>query len=416
MARAFRSTVVAVACAALLVSCSKEIRGAPKVVPVPTMTASPKERPQLPEGLPPGKISIRLEEVAAGFDSPLAVTGADDGRRWLYVVEQGGRILVRRETAGAWRTFLDISDRTEGGGEQGLLGLAFHPRYEANRRFFVNYTDLAGDTVIAEYRRSRRDRATARAASERVILRVDQPFANHNGGGLVFGPDGMLYLALGDGGSAGDPQNNGQRTDTLLGKILRVDVTGRADAYAIPEDNPFAGNPTARGEIWDYGLRNPWRISFDRATGALWIGDVGQNEWEEVNREPAGSPGGVNYGWRIKEGRACYPTGAECDVAGTVEDMQDPLAVYSHDHGCSVTGGYVYRGRAFPDLAGNYFFGDYCSGTIWAVDAGGRDRQDPVELLDTDLSISSFGEDDRGELYLTDLAGGRLFRVRPAAG
>ncbi|MDQ3982216.1 MAG: PQQ-dependent sugar dehydrogenase, partial [Actinomycetota bacterium] len=270
--------------------------------------------------------------------------------------------------------------------------------------------------VIAEYRRSRGDYRTARAASERVILRVDQPFANHNGGGLVFGPDGMLYIALGDGGSAGDPQNNGQRTDTLLGKILRVDVSSRADAYRIPADNPFVDRPTARGEIWDYGLRNPWRISFDRETGVLWIADVGQGEWEEVNREPAGSSGGVNYGWRVKEGRACYPAGQECDVAGTLEEMQDPLAVYSHDHGCSVTGGHVYRGRAFPDLAGNYFFGDYCSGTIWAVDAGGPDRQDPVELLETDLSISSFGEDDRGELYLTDLAGGSLYRVRPTSG
>ncbi|MDQ3982913.1 MAG: PQQ-dependent sugar dehydrogenase, partial [Actinomycetota bacterium] len=348
------------------------------------------------------------------FQSPLGVTGAGDGSRRLYVVEQDGTIRLYRDGAIAPTPFLDVSDRTEGGGERGLLGLAFHPDYEENRRLFVNYTDLNGDTVIAEYRRTRRDPGRVRRASERVLLRVDQPFPNHNGGGLAFGPDGMLYIALGDGGSAGDPQNNGQRTDTLLGKILRVDVSSRATPYEVPDDNPFAGNPAARGEIWDYGLRNPWRISFDRATDALWIGDVGQGEWEEVNREPPGSSGGVNYGWRVKEGRACYPAGEECGVAGTLDEMTDPLAVYSHDLGCSVTGGYVYRGRAFPDLAGNYFFGDYCSGRIWAVDAGGPARQEPVELLDTELAISSFGEGDRGEVYVTDLAGGRLFRLRSA--
>ncbi|MFN2588377.1 MAG: sorbosone dehydrogenase family protein [Actinomycetota bacterium] len=376
----------------------------------PTASGERKEAP-LAGGRPPDDIAIRLRQVASGFTAPLGVTGAGDGRRWLYVVEQDGRILVYRD--GRAETFLDVSDRTEGGGEQGLLGLAFHPRYEANGRFFVNYTDLQGDTVIAEYRRSRRSYARARAGSERVILTVEQPFANHNGGALVFGPDGMLYIALGDGGSAGDPQGNGQRRDTLLGKILRIDVS--RSPYAVPDDNPFAGRPDARGEIWAYGLRNPWRISFDRATGDLWIADVGQGQWEEVNREPAGSAGGLNYGWNVKEGRSCYPSGEQCEVAeGVLEEMTDPLAVYSHDHGCSVTGGHVYRGRAFAGLRGNYFFGDYCSGRVWAVAAGGPDRQQPVELLDTDLSISSFGEDDRGEVYLTDLAGGGLYRLRPA--
>nr|MDQ3957927.1 PQQ-dependent sugar dehydrogenase [Actinomycetota bacterium] len=313
--------------------------------------------------------------------------------------------------------FLDVSDRTEGGGEQGLLGLAFHPRYPDNGRFFVNYTDTNGDTVIAEYRRSRRRYGQARRASERILLQVDQPFSNHNGGGLEFGPDGFLYIALGDGGSAGDPQGNGQRKDTLLGKILRIDVGPRgADGYAIPEDNPFAGQPTARGEIWAYGLRNPWRISFDRRTGDLWIGDVGQGEWEEVNREPAGSAGGLNYGWNVKEGRSCYPAGSDCTVPGVTEDMTDPLAVYSHADGCSVTGGYVYRGDAYPVLRGSYLFGDYCSGKVWSVVAGGPDRQEPVELLDTDLSISSFGESVTGELFVTDLGGGRLLRVTASPG
>jgi glucose/arabinose dehydrogenase len=366
----------------------------------------------LAEGAPPDEISIGLRRVASGFSSPIGVTGAGDGRRWLYVVEQDGRIVLLRD--GRRSQFLDVSDRTEGGGEQGLLGLAFHPGYESNGRLYVNYTDLQGDTVVAEYRRSRRSYARARRGSERVLLRVDQPFANHNGGGLAFGPDGMLYIALGDGGSAGDPQGSGQRKDTLLGKVLRVDVGG--DPYGVPDDNPFAGRPDARGEIWAYGLRNPWRFSFDRATGDMWIGDVGQGQWEEVNREPAGSPGGLNYGWNVKEGRACYPAGEQCEVTGEVlEDMTDPLAVYSHDHGCSVTGGYVYRGRAFAGLRGNYFFGDYCSGTLWAVAAGGPARQEPVKLLETDLSISSFGEDDRGEIFVTDLAGGRLYRLRASS-
>ncbi|HEX2296580.1 MAG TPA: PQQ-dependent sugar dehydrogenase [Actinomycetota bacterium] len=418
MAGALRRILALGGCALLLASCSDggatpSRAGAASDAAQPT--ARVKDGAPARQGLPPDRIAIRLRRVATGLSSPLGVTGARDGRGWLYVVEQDGLVRLLRDGELEERPFLDVTDRTEGGGEQGLLGLAFHPRYETNRRLFVNYTDLNGDTVIAEYRRARRDPTLARPASERVLLRVDQPFDNHNGGALAFGPDGMLYIALGDGGSAGDPQNNGQRTDTLLGKILRIDVASRATPYEIPDDNPFAGDPRARPEIWDYGLRNPWRISFDRATGALWIADVGQGEWEEVNREPADSPGGLNYGWRVKEGRSCYPAGEECDVVGgALAEMTDPLAVYSHDHGCSVTGGHVYRGRAFAELTGNYFFGDYCSGIVWAVAAEGPDRQDPVRLLDTDLSISSFGEDDRGEVYVTDLAGGGLYRLRAA--
>lgn len=418
MTGALRNGFVVTLSAFVLAACSGGPSSDQGVAPPAASAAASTQTPAAVlarRGLPPEEVAIRLRRVATGFSSPLGVTGAGDGRRWLYVVEQDGFVRLYRHGAVAPRPFLDVSDRTEGGGEQGLLGLAFHPDYERNRRLFVNYTDLNGDTVIAEYLRSRRDPARARRGTERVLLRVDQPFANHNGGALAFGPDGMLYIALGDGGSAGDPQNNGQRTDTLLGKILRIDVSGTETQYEIPDDNPFAESPTARGEIWDYGLRNPWRMSFDRATGALWIADVGQGEWEEVNREPAGSPGGVNYGWRVKEGRACYPAGQECDVVGgALDEMTDPLAVYSHDLGCSVTGGHVYRGRAFPDLGGNYFFGDYCSGRVWAVAAGGPSRQEPVELLDTELSISSFGEDDRGELYVTDLAGGGLYRLRSA--
>ena len=414
MAGVLRRNLTLVACALLIASCSQGDSGAGASARGSSGPARPEVEPR-GAGVAPEDLSIRLRRVASGLSSPVGVTGARDGSRWLYVVEQDGFVRIFRGGELRARPFLDVSDRTEGGGEQGLLGLAFHPSYATNRRLFVNYTDLNGDTVVAEFRRTRRHPLLVRRRSERVLLRVDQPFPNHNGGALAFGPDGMLYVALGDGGSAGDPQNNGQRKDTLLGKVLRIDVSSRDSAYEVPDDNPFAGDPTARSEIWDYGLRNPWRISFDRATGALWIADVGQGEWEEVDREPAGSPGGFNYGWRVKEGRDCYPAGEDCDVVGgALEEMTDPLAVYSHDDGCSITGGYVYRGRAFPDLAGNYFFGDYCSGRVWAVAAGGPDRQEPVELLDTELSISSFGEDDRGELYVTDLAGGGLYRLRAA--
>lgn len=362
-------------------------------------------------GLPPERVDVRLRKVADGFSSPLGVTGAGDGKSWLYVVEQDGLIRVFRDGRIARRPFIDVSDKTEGGGEQGLLGLAFHPDYADNGRFYVNYTDRAGDTVVAEYLRSRTAYARARPSSERVLLQVDQPFSNHNGGGLAFGPDGHLYIALGDGGSAGDPQGHGQRKDTLLGKILRVDVSAR-DGYGIPDDNPFTGDPAARGEIWAYGLRNPWRITFDRATGDLWIGDVGQGMWEEVDREAAGSPGGLNYGWNVKEGRECYPAGDRCELAGVTEEMVDPVTVYSHDDGCSITGGYVYRGRAYPVLQGNYLFSDYCSGTIWGISAEGPAEQEPVVLRESGLSVSSFGEGDAGELYLVDLAAGGLYRVR----
>lgn len=359
-------------------------------------------------------VKLALKPFASGLVSPLGLENAGDGTGRLYVVEQGGTIRIVEGGTVRSTPFLDISDLTEGGGEQGLLGLAFHPRYEDNRRFFVNYTDNSGDTVIAEYRRTKSNAYKANPASARVLLTFDQPFANHNGGALAFGPDGFLYIASGDGGSGGDPMGNGQRTDTLLGKILRIDVDTRSSGlpYGIPSGNPYNGT-NGRREIYSIGLRNPWRISFDRSTGDLWIGDVGQSELEEIDKAKKGSGAGANYGWNVMEGDACYPTGTTC--AGLRQDFTDPVAVYSHDFGCSVTGGYVYRGSRYPVMKGGYFFGDFCSGNIWAIASGASGQQRPELLLESGRQISSFGQDRRGELYLTDLQAGTIYKLTATA-
>lgn len=373
----------------------------------PTGPAPPPSPASIASGDPAG-VRISLELVVDGLAAPLFATGAGDGSGQLFVVEQGGRIRIVRDGQLLSEPFLDIRDRVRSGGEQGLLGLAFHPGFgAAEDRFYVNYTDRSGDTVVAEYRRSA-DPDRADPASERVLLRIDQPFANHNGGMLAFGPDGRLYIGTGDGGSAGDPFDAGQRLDTLLGKLLRIDPEPSSSGpYRVPSDNPFVGRAGARGEIWAFGLRNPWRFAFDRRTGQLWIADVGQDRYEEVDRAPGGLGRGANYGWARMEGRHCYPSGEGCARPGFVL----PLAEYDHSLGCSVTGGYVYRGARFPSLAGVYLFGDYCSGRLWGVASGGPDEQEPVLLAETGRTISSFGEDDAGELYLTDLAAGSLWRI-----
>lgn len=389
--------------AALSVACGDD----PVPAPAPrsdTPTPEPSQVENDNEGevtFDPANVRIETRPVLDGFESPVGVTHAGDDSGRLFVIEQVGRIqVIEGERA---ETFLDIGDRLVSGGEQGLLGLAFHPRYEANKRFYVNYTDLDGDTVVSEFE-STEDGGDP--SSERVLLRIDQPFENHNGGHLAFGPDGYLYIATGDGGSAGDPENNGQRLDTHLGKLLRIDVDSRAAGqYGIPKDNPFTDDPDARPEIWAYGLRNPWRFSFDRETDELWIGDVGQSATEEIDREPAGSRGGRNYGWRLVEGNDCYED--DCDPSRFVP----PVATYSHELGCSVTGGYVYRGDAYPALRGAYIAGDYCSGYIWALPANVNGVEDPEPALATDLSISSFGEDEAGEIYLTDGATGSLHQI-----
>jgi glucose/arabinose dehydrogenase len=304
---------------------------------------------------------------------------------------------------------VDLSARIRAGGEQGLLGLAFHPGFAANGRLFVDYTRTGDGATIVSELTAAPDHGSANPATERILLTVSQPFANHNGGQLAFGPDGFLYIGLGDGGSGGDPYGNGQNRQALLGKILRISVDGSpapGKAYAIPNSNPYAAGGISPGaglpEIWAYGLRNPWRFSFDRATGDLYIGDVGQNAWEEIDRQPGGSRGGENYGWNAFEGTHCY---SACAGVSAVP----PITEYSHSDGCSVTGGYVYRGARQPTLNGIYVFGDYCSGTIFTVPAGvGSAAPRPVAA--SGLNISSFGEGQDGEVFVVDL-GGSVYRV-----
>ncbi len=323
----------------------------------------------------------------------------------MFILEQPGRIRVVENGTLLQPAFLDIvSQVTSEGNEQGLLGLAFHPGYTENGRFFINYTGRGVDTVVSSWSVSQ-DRNVAEPGSETVLLTVDQPAANHNGGHLVFGPDGYLYIGLGDGGGAGDRYGNGQNGQTLLGAMLRLDVDA-GEPYAIPDDNPFLGEPAVLDEIWATGLRNPWRYSFDRLTGDLYIADVGQNAWEEVNFQPAASGGGENYGWPIMEGTHCF-SGEGCGSEGLVA----PVWEYDHSAGCSVTGGYVYRGRQYPILQGIYVVGDYCSGTIWGLARGAGGTWRSAVLAQTDANLSSFGQDEEAELYLVDRSSGTLYRL-----
>lgn len=294
--------------------------------------------------------------------------------------------------------FLDITDRVGCCGERGLLGLAFHPRFSENGFFFINYTDLNGDTVIARFQVSE-EINRADPGSEVKLLAIEQPYGNHNGGGLAFGLDGYLYIGLGDGGSGGDPLGNGQNTYTLLGKILRLDVD-QGDPFAIPSDNPFSQGGGAP-EVWVYGLRNPWRFSFDRLTGELFIGDVGQGSWEEIDYLPADHPGGINFGWNFKEGYQPYSSTAAPSNIGLI----DPVTVYGRDQGYSVTGGVVYRGEQLPEWWGIYLFGDYGSGLIWGLLLGEDGAWQNKVLFETGVSITSFGEDESGEVLLVSYQG-----------
>jgi glucose/arabinose dehydrogenase len=397
---------VLLACVLLQVACNDDRpldRSGPGGIPSETtQTASPGETPS-PADI--DEVAIELKPTVSGLESPLLVTHAGDGSNRMFIIEQPGRIRIVSDGELLVAPFLDVSDAITAGGEQGLLGLAFHPDYESNGRFFIDYTDAEGNDVVAEYAVSS-DPNVADPASERLLVEIDDPFSNHNGGHLAFGEDGYLYIATGDGGGGGDPLESGQNLDTLLGKLLRIDVdssTGELP-YGIPSDNPFANRNEARREIWAYGLRNPWRFSFDR--GDIWIGDVGQSALEEINRMPA-SRAGLNYGWNTIEGDACFDPPFECDRSGMVL----PITTYTHDEGCSVTGGYVYRGGSFPSLQGVYFFADYCSGFIWSLDAAGRGQQTARRVLESERSISSFGLDESGELYLTDIDSGEVLQV-----
>lgn len=353
--------------------------------------------------------------VASGFNSPLYVTHAGDGTGRLFVVEQGGYIFVVDEN-GAWDDFdpfLDISamlsqDVFQGGyTERGLLGLAFHPDFAENGLFFINHTDLNGDTIIARYHVNADDPNHADTASRTEILKIPQPFHDHNGGVMTFGPDGYLYIGVGDGGSLGDdPGATGQDLSTLLGKILRIDVN--AETYTVPADNPFVGFEGALPEIWAYGLRNPWRFTFDRVTGDFYIGEVGQFSYEEIDFQPADSPGGENYGWNEYEGLHPYLDGV------APENMTPPIVEYPHSEGCAVTGGYVYRGEALPELQGTYFLGDYCTGKIWTLRRHDAGEWQFHFFMQTPATISSFGDDEAGELYLVDYKGD-IFRLSPAS-
>jgi glucose/arabinose dehydrogenase len=361
--------------------------------PEPTPTPDPEPRPWP---------AIALGTPISGFDQPVHITHASDGSGRLFVVERAGRIRIVEDGTAQSSAFLDIRDRVASAeNEQGLFSVAFPPGYASKGYFYVNYTarSSGGGTVIARYQLTA-DPDVADKNSEQIVLEIDQPFSNHNGGQAAFGPDGHLYIGMGDGGSSGDPQNNGQRPETLLGKLLRIDVeTGNPVTYTIPATNPFTQTSTYRPEIWATGLRNPWRFSFDRQTGDLYIGDVGQNKYEEISFQPASSSGGENYGWRIMEGMHCY-NAETCDMSGLVM----PVAEYGHDPGCSVTGGIVYRGQQYVKLQGIYFYGDFCSGQVWGLYYDGAAWQNQF-LADINLRISSFGEDEAGEIYVADYNG-----------
>jgi glucose/arabinose dehydrogenase len=342
-------------------------------------------------------VDVRLVRVAT-LDQPLALAVRPDDPN-LYVAEKTGRVVAIRDGHVDRRPVLDLSKEVSLGSEQGLLGLAFSPD---GRFLYVNFTDVNGDTRIEEYAMVD---GRADLASRREILSVEQPYANHNGGNLVFGPDGYLYIGLGDGGSGGDPQGNGQSLSTLLGKMLRISPRPSGDAaYGIPPDNPFVGQANARPEIWAYGLRNPWRYSFDRMTGDLWIGDVGQSAWEEIDRQPADSAGGENYGWNLLEGTHHYESDAP---PGSIA----PVYEYSHDQGgCVVTGGYVYRGSAIPGLRGTYVFADFCLGQVEGLRVRDGHVAQHMRLGPVVQGVTSFGEDPAGELYVMSIAGG-LYRL-----
>ena len=387
------------------------VTGEATISSVPTLTtepATPTSAPLVNATALPDPSGYRWEVVISGVPEAVALVDAGDGSGRLFVVQQTGDILIFQNGALLPQPFLDLHDRItqlgSGYSERGLLGLVFHPQFKSNGFFFVNYTDRNGNTVIARFSVSSGSPDQADPNSELQLIHVDQPYANHNGGALAFGPDGYLYIGLGDGGSANDPENRAQSLNTLLGKILRIDVD-QGDPYAIPPDNPFAqggGLP----EIWAYGLRNPWRFSFDRSTGDLYIGDVGQNQWEEIDYLPAGSPGGTNFGWRYFEGNhsnvGTPPAGFR---------WVPPVAEYNHSEGCAVMGGVVYRGVNLPEWQGVYLYGDYCSGRVWGLLKNPDGSWQNAVLYDQGYPSSAFGQDAAGEVFLVGYQAGEIYRL-----
>jgi glucose/arabinose dehydrogenase len=369
--------------------------------------------------------SLSSTLVADGFKKPLFVTSHPENSKFLYVVEQAGKIIIINNGEKLDEPFLDITDRVvrpgRPGDERGLLGFAFHPDYAKNKKFYVNYINDDGFTIVSEF--SAQSNLKANSSSERTVFNLKQPYSNHNGGHMQFGPDNYLYISIGDGGKRGDPLNAGQDLNTLFGKIIRIDIN--KVPYGIPKSNPYYGQKNKRGEIWAWGFRNVWRFSFDRKIGDIYYGDVGQNKWEEINYEPYNSKGGNNYGWRIMEASKCYNPEKNCDEKG----LTLPIHEYPNDanymvvlgggsqtnsDGCSVTGGYVYRGSKIKGLNGYYIFGDYCSGNIWtfkvindkATSLTNRTKEINLGNGEFTTYISSFGEDADGELYIVEYNGG----------
>jgi len=424
------SLVVTILLGGILTGCSNFSSDGPVVVsdpPTPvldtaTPEAAPTQEPPTPTNEEPAQATATMQPspepisqvstfpdagfyswsvFASDLDRPLFLTHAGDQSGRIFVIEKAGRILIFQDGVQLEEPFLDIVQQVSSrDSERGLLGLAFHPEYAENGLFFINYTDLNGDTVIARYRVSD-DKNQADPNSQQVLLNIGQPYGNHNGGMIAFGPDGYLYIGMGDGGAGGDPQGYAQNPNTLLGKMLRIDVDS-GTPYSIPAGNA----PNGRPEIWALGLRNPWRFSFDRSTGDLLVADVGQNQWEEINILPANLPGGLNLGWDYYEATHAFegtpPEGA---------DFIFPVIEYQHSgRNCSVTGGYTYRGTQLPDWQGVYLYGDYCSGTVWGAIPDADGKWETVQLFRLEAAIASFGEDENGELYLLDLSG-KIFKL-----
>lgn len=364
----------------------------------------------VPAGL--STIKVSLKPVFTGLDQPVFLTNAGDGSGDIFIVEKGGKILLATNGKLQTKPFLDITSRVKSSGsEQGLLSVAFHPDYKSNGYFYVDYIDTNGNTVVARFT-ANQDRNSADPTSFKKILGITQPYSNHNGGQLAFGPSGMLWIGVGDGGSEGDPHGNGQNTNTLLGKILRIDVD-HGDPYAIPPSNPFANGRGGKPEIWAYGLRNPWRFSFDNQTHDLYVGDVGQNLWEEIDFVPSSLQPGLNFGWKVMEGTHCYAPSNNCDRVG----LTLPVAEYSHTpDNCAVMGGYVYRGSELRSIDGVYFFADYCSGRIWAMDRDASGKWITAQVGRGGAGFSAFGEDSSGELYICDLDNGTIYHLTVSSG
>jgi glucose/arabinose dehydrogenase len=356
---------------------------------------------------------VRSSLVATGLQQPTAIVSTPDKTdKRLFVIEQQGTVRIVDASGTIEKApFLDIHDKLKNAGEMGLLGLAFNPSFEQNGYFYVNYVNKNEDTVIARFKTSANNPSVADPASEKILLTVDQPYPNHKGGDLAFGPDGYLYITFGDGGSAGDPENRAQNKTTYLGKILRIDVN-KGDPYAIPASNPFANETGVKQEIWAYGLRNPWRISFDSKTGDLYIADVGQGEYEEVNVQQANSKGGENYGWRCYEGLHTFKP----DGCAEQSTFKSPILEYTHEENrCSVTGGYVYRGTQYSELAGSYFYSDFCNGQLFYAKKSDKGSYTSALAAQTPYSISAFGQGDDGELYFADYKTGSIYHLEDAA-